>query len=87
MKTYLKYILLFLTLTILLIVSCSEEAPVNLTSTPIAHAGADQLVEIYDIVFLDGSLSTRHCRTYSEIFVVLSPTRVRKFEYKKPLPM
>ncbi|MCH7774713.1 MAG: hypothetical protein IH784_09960 [Bacteroidetes bacterium] len=58
MKTYLKCILLFLTLTILLIVSCSEEAPVNLTSTPIAKAGADQLVEIYDIVYLDGSLST-----------------------------
>jgi len=58
MKTYLKYILLFLTLTILLIVSCSEEAPVTLTSTPIAHAGADQLVEIFDIVYLDGSLST-----------------------------
>ncbi len=53
-----KYILLFLTLTILLIISCSEEAPVNLTSTPIANAGADQLVEIYDIVYLDGSLST-----------------------------
>ena len=58
MKTYLKCILLFLTLTILLIVSCSEEAPVNLTSTPIAHAGTDQLVGIYDIVLLDGSLST-----------------------------
>ena len=59
MKTYLKCILLFLTLTFLLIVSCSEEAPVNLTSTPIARAGADQLVEIYDTVYLDGSLSTK----------------------------
>jgi len=54
----LKYILLFHTLTILLIVSCSEEAPVNLTSIPIARAGTDQLVEILDIVYLDGSLST-----------------------------
>ncbi len=59
MKTYLKCILLFLTLTILLIVSCSEEAPVNLTSTLIAHAGTDQLVEILDIAYLDGSLSTK----------------------------
>jgi len=58
MKIYLKCILLFLTLTFLLIVSCSEEAPVNLTSTPIAHAGTDQLVEFLDIVNLDGSLST-----------------------------
>ena len=58
MKTYLKCILLFLTLTILLVVSCTEEAPVNLTSTPIAHAGSDQQVEFLDTVFLDGSLST-----------------------------
>ncbi len=59
MKTYLKSILLFLTLTILLIVSCSEEEPLYMTSTPIAHAGIDQLVEIYHIVNLDGSLSTK----------------------------
>ncbi len=58
MKTYLKSILLFLTLTILLIVSCSEEEPLYINATPIAHAGNDQLVEIYNIVNLDGSLST-----------------------------
>jgi len=59
MKTYLKCIFLFLTLTILLTISCNEEAPVNLASTPIAHAGTDQLVEMLDIVNLDGSLSTK----------------------------
>ena len=58
MKTYLKCIFLFLTITILLILSCSEEVSVNLIGTPTAHAGTDQLVEIYGIVFLDGSQST-----------------------------
>jgi hypothetical protein len=59
MKTYLKCILLFLTPTILLIVSCNEEPPIYLTATPNAQAGTDQLVEIYDTVYLDGSLSTK----------------------------
>ena len=59
MKTYLKCILLFLTITIPLIVSCSEEEPLYVDATPIAHAGTDQLVEIYDTVYLDGSQSTK----------------------------
>ncbi|MCH6575391.1 MAG: hypothetical protein IH795_09330 [Bacteroidetes bacterium] len=59
MKTYLKCILLFLTLTILLIVSCKVEEPLYDNATPIAHAGTDQLVEIYDTVSLDVSLSTK----------------------------
>ncbi len=59
MKTYLKCILLFLTITILFIVSCSEEEPLYVDATPIALAGTDQLVEIYDTVYLDGSQSTK----------------------------
>ncbi len=58
MKTYLKCILLFLTVTILLIVSCSEEEPLYINATPTANAGTDQLVDFTDIVYLDGSQST-----------------------------
>ncbi|MGD8305463.1 MAG: hypothetical protein PVF17_02315 [Ignavibacteria bacterium] len=58
MQTYIKFILLFLTITSL-VISCIEDSPLYVTSTPIAHAGDDQLVGFLDTVYLNGISSTK----------------------------
>ena len=50
-----KYIFFVLSISTFLISACTEEAPTNLVLSPIANAGPDQLVEIFDTVYLDGS--------------------------------
>ena len=58
MNKKLKYILLlFLLLIFCIFLSCTEEAITDLALKPISNAGPDQLVEIFDTVYLDGSQS------------------------------
>lgn len=56
MKNYLKYILFFLTLSIILITSCNEEAPIIPPDALVANAGSDQFVNVWDTVYLQGSM-------------------------------
>jgi len=56
MENYLKYALFFLTLSIILIASCSEETPIVPPETFIANAGSDQFVNVWDTVYLQGSM-------------------------------
>lgn len=56
MENYLKYALFFLTLSIILIASCSEETPIVPPETIVANAGSDQIVNVWDTVYLQGSM-------------------------------
>jgi len=60
MKSYLKCVFLFFPFIILVFLSCSEEEPIYFAARPLAIAGADQLVEIFDTVSLDASSSTNN---------------------------